>query len=359
MSTRAAVLAIAAASGIALATAYWLSTRRKKSVSIAELWIFPVKGCKGNQVSRAVVTRRGLQHDRLFMVVKPKPVPGKEAGEVENKFISQRSHPKMVLITTRIDEAAGELILTASHMETEPELRVPLASQGGRPMIVTVWSDVCEAEDCGEEAAAWFSRVLTRSSEDQNGSNKAEMENLRLVRMSDSFDRKTDPKYASDGVSAFSDGYPFSLSSQEGLDLLNSNLQKRGVSPVTNEHFRTNIIVQGCAPFEEDKWKQISISCPNQQGGLTTGTEASSVSFRIVKFCARCKVPTNDPQSGVLNPNNEPTKTLATFRTGDDLGLGKWHKDVFFSQNLVFDEAGSSSLDSRIELSVGLVASVK
>eukprot|EP01031_Cornospumella_fuschlensis_P016614 gene16614-20304_t len=36
---------------------------------IKGLFIYPIKSCKGIRVSSALITRRGLQYDRVFMLV--------------------------------------------------------------------------------------------------------------------------------------------------------------------------------------------------------------------------------------------------------------------------------------------------
>ena len=62
-----------------------------KFVKISELWIYPIKSCKGIRVERAEVTARGFALDRTFMV-----------ADANGKFVSQRSHPSMALIEVAI-----------------------------------------------------------------------------------------------------------------------------------------------------------------------------------------------------------------------------------------------------------------
>jgi hypothetical protein len=60
------------------------SNSNTRQAVIDELVVYPIKGCRGFSVPSAVLTPRGLEHDRCFMVVK--------AGS--GKFISQRSHAR-------------------------------------------------------------------------------------------------------------------------------------------------------------------------------------------------------------------------------------------------------------------------
>ena len=75
--------------------------------------------------------------------------------------------------------------------------------------------------------------------------------------------------------------------------------------------FRPNLVVRGVTPFAEDSWQQISIG---------------SVTFDLVKSCARCKITTIDQETTVVG--KEPLATFATFRRTND---GK----VVFGQNML------------------------
>jgi len=146
--------------------------------------------------------------------------------------------------------------------------------------------------------------------------NFLEMNNLRLVRICDNFIRKCDPKYSLKGQTSFTDGYPFLLTAKESLNELNNKLQ----SPITMHRFRPNIVISGGKPFEEDQWIHIIINI---------------IRFKIVKPCDRCKLPTNNPNTGEFDNNNEPTETLKTFRTAAHLGFtDRAATEVFFGQNM-------------------------
>lgn len=105
---------------------YYLSVRPPKIV-IDELWVFPVKSCKGIQVRCSLVTARGLQYDREWVVV-----------DENGKFLSQRSHPRMALIETLLNHAENKLVLNAPGM---PSLTLSLAPiPASAPKVnVTVW----------------------------------------------------------------------------------------------------------------------------------------------------------------------------------------------------------------------------
>ena len=57
---------------------------RSSRARVTQLWIYPIKSCKGIRVTEAVTATTGLKYDRLFMVV-----------DGNLKFVSQRSYPKL------------------------------------------------------------------------------------------------------------------------------------------------------------------------------------------------------------------------------------------------------------------------
>ena len=65
-------------------------------VTISELWIYPIKSCKGIRVDRAEITPRGFDLDRLFML-----------ADSTGKFVSQRSYPTMALIDVQVGTFEG------------------------------------------------------------------------------------------------------------------------------------------------------------------------------------------------------------------------------------------------------------
>ncbi|HJQ13627.1 MAG TPA: MOSC domain-containing protein, partial [Anaerolineales bacterium] len=102
------------------------------------------------------------------------------------------------------------------------------------------------------------------------------------------------------------DGYPILLTSEEGLQDLNSRLE----SPVPMNRFRPNLVVRGGKPFEEDAWNRIRVG---------------DVELAVVKPCARCEVTTIDKDT--LERSKEPLKTLGKYR--------KQKLGAIFGQNVI------------------------
>jgi len=233
--------------------------------TLASLIYYPVKACRGFNVSSWQVERMGLQDDRRMMVVTP-----------GGRFLTQREHPRLALVTP---ELQGEN-LTLRAPEIDP-VHLPVRKTGA-PWSVEIWkSRGVQAIDQGEQAAEWFSDWLGQQ--------------VRLVHLAEGFQRMVNPNYAvnTDDHTSFADGYPILLISENSLDDLNARLE----SPLPMNRFRPNLVVKASEPFAEDRWKRIRI------GG---------VELAIVKPCARCVVTTIDKET--LERGKEPLKTLAGYR---------------------------------------------
>ncbi len=244
---------------------------------VSGLFVYPVKSCAGTSLSSANVTATGFAWDRRWMVV----------GD-DGRFLSQREHPKLALIRPRM--TAESLLLDAPRL---PEVAVELVRDDGPTVRVTVWADECEAVDEGPTVAQWLSEHLGRR--------------VRLVRLADEDARPLNGPAAEPGDRvSFADGYPFLLVSQASLDELNRRL----ALPVPMDRFRPNIVVTGCGPHAEDRWRHVRIG---------------EIDFRVAKPCARCAVVATDQETARRGP--EPLRTLADYRMRDD--------KVMFGQNLI------------------------
>jgi len=261
------------------------------AVTLSALYVYPIKSCRGYAVENAPVTARGLQDDRLLMVV-----------DGEGNFLTQREYPKLALVAPLINEE----LLTLRAPKMTP-LDLPLRTSGSAQQVA-VWRDHCQAVDQGIGAANWLSDYLGTA--------------VRLVHMHDNFTRAVDPRYRQrpQDETSFADGYPFLLISDASLAALNQRL----ATPLPMNRFRPNLVVTGCAPFAEDEWRQIQI------GALI---------FDVVKPCARCTITTIDQQSALVG--KEPLATLATFRRTAD---GK----VNFGQNLLSAGTGNIAVGDEV-----------
>lgn len=253
-------------------------------LTLSSIHVYPVKGAAGISISEAEVDAFGLRFDRRWMWVRE-----------DGRFISQRSHRRMALVETGLEN--GSLVLRAPAMEP---LHLPLGAldeecSGEEPVVI--WNDQVSAVSASPEAHKWISTFLE--------------EPIRMVFIPQNEVRSTDPDYAQGYRVGFADGYPFLMVSEASLAELNGRLE----APVPMDRFRPNLVVAGGEAFQEDQW-----------GPVTVG----EVPFRGVKLCGRCKVTTVDQRTA--EQGVEPLQTLATYRTAG----GK----VVFGQNLVQLETG-------------------
>ncbi len=262
-------------------------------VTLSSLIYYPIKACRGFEVDSANVERMGLQNDRRMMVVTPK-----------DEFLTQRKYPKLALVTPALND--GMLILSAPNYDS-----IQLATQTcGTSQPVNIWkSKGVQSIDQGDEAAQWFSDWLGAS--------------VRLVHIADGYKRTVNEEYTinPDDHTGFADGYPILLTSEEGLQDLNSRLE----SPLPMNRFRPNVIVKGGEPFAEDTWNRIRIG---------------DVELAVVKPCARCVVTTIDKET--LEQSKEPLKTLGKYR--------KHELGAIFGQNVIPLNEGRLRLGMNVEV---------
>ena len=262
-------------------------------LTVSELFIYPIKSLGGIAISSALVTERGLQYDRRWMLV-----------DEYHTFISQREVAAMALFDVALQED-GLLVM---HRLNGNSILIPFEPQTNEMLIVEVWSDRCRAIVVSREANHWFSDKLGI--------------NCRLVYMPDTVKRSVDDRYAIDKeIVSFADGYPMLMIGQSSLDDLNSRLQEK----LTIQRFRPNIVFTGGEPFEEDDLEAFKIN---------------DILFYGVKLCARCIITTINPDTATKG--KEPLRTLATYRMRNN--------EVYFGQNLLYKGEGQIQVGDEIEV---------
>ncbi len=240
-------------------------------VTLAELYVYPVKSCGGFRAGSWDVDELGLRMDRRWMVVN-------ERGH----FHTQRTRPRLAQVRTAL--SGQTLTLEAPGMES-----IAVAPGGGDTLAVGIWDDVCVAEQCESHASEWMSDLLG--------------ERALLVFMPDATRRLTRRRREESlGRIGFQDAYPFLLLGASSLDDLNTRLE----TPLPMNRFRPNLVLGGSAAYAEDTWH---------------GCRIGEIDLVVTKPCARCKIPTIDQETG--EAGKEPLRTLAHYRrVGDDVTFG-------------------------------------
>ncbi len=247
------------------------SKKNKKTtfMKIEALTIYPVKSLRGISLRTAKVTKRGLEHDRRWMIT-----------DSNFNFITQRTHPVLALIEVKIQGDTLQFNYSKGHPSS---IEVPAFPLRKGPLVeATVFDKKCKALPVSKVADEWFSSILEGE--------------YRLVYMPEESKRLVKPEY--DAIVSFADGYPILLAGAASLADLNAKLEQ----PVPMNRFRPNIVISGEASFGEDHWEYFTIN---------------GLSFWGVKPCSRCLMTTVDQSKGVKS-GAEPLKTLSTYRKVDN-----------------------------------------
>jgi len=253
-------------------------------LNISQLFIYPVKSLGGIAVNSALLTDRGFEHDRRWMIT------GKD-----NCFITQRELPAMALLQVQL---TGTGLHIYHKKKSAESIDIPFAPLSPDTVMATVWDDVCEVQRVDPEVDEWLSDMLSYD--------------CRLLYMPDNSWRSVDARYAIDNdITSLSDGYPALMIGQASLDDLNGRL----AVPLPMNRFRPNMVFSGGRPYEEDEMAHFTIA---------------GMDFYAVKPCARCPIPTIDQDTALAA--KEPLRTLATYRNKNN--------KVYFGQNILYKGRG-------------------
>lgn len=262
-------------------------------IYVQSLSIYPIKSCGGIELTSACIEERGFQYDRRWALLDDNDV-----------VMDQIKYPR--LASVRLVLAPDALIAQAAGME---DLRIPFHIDSPSSVSVKGFRDVFEAQRVGEQADAWFARIVHAS--------------CRLVYMPEATRRAVNPAFAiNNDIVSFASGYPFHLINTASLAHVNQLLAE----PVPVSRFRPSIVIAGASAWAEDQWQTIKIH--------------NSI-FHLVKPCDRCAITTVDQVSGEVT-GTEPLRTLARTRTVD--------KKVLFGQYLLAEERGTIHVGDAVSI---------
>lgn len=266
----------------------------RESWKVSEIWVYPIKGCKGTMLKEARIGVHGIEMDRQFVIVDA------ETG----MFVAQRSSGdlgiginSMCMINPVIEHDPLRFKISAPGMETMtvyPDMFVPIGTMRQK---IRVWNWTGDALMADADTSYWFTEFLSRERPGQ----------YRLMR----FHGETRRAKVGYSQLRFADAYPFLVISQESLDDLNE-YRIIGGKALPMNRFRPNIVISGGKPYDEDRLDRMVIN---------------GVDFEGMELCIRCPVTTTDQDTG--ERGHEPLKTLATYRRNPDRDKG----GVVFGRN--------------------------
>jgi len=261
-------------------------------IQVTDIYIYPVKSLKGISLKEAETGLRGFKYDREWMIT-----------DSDYEFLTQREIEAMATITVSINK---DFLLLRSPKGSE--LKINLNAKREESVQVTVWDDICDAYDEGEDASYWLT--------DELGYWKGKT--LRLVRFCSDRKRPVPEEYLQgrEAESSFSDQFPYLITTWDSLERLNEGLRENGKAEVNMARFRPNIVVNDISSIE----KQTSLDLISQD---------NNYEFGLRKPCKRCKITTINQDSGEIIDFKEPLATLTS------LNFSSESYGAFFGQNAI------------------------
>ena len=230
---------------------------------VTGIHIHPVKSCRRIEVDSAVVDEYGLHGDREWQIQGP-----------VGQMMTQRKFPAMARIQPV--PLPGGLRLQYDGLPDLDVARPASADGEGKTMTGRV-----PLGDAGDEAADWLQRALSIE--------------CRLTAVTVGYERRV----LIGGDDVF--GQQASLVDAAPIHLVSAAshrfLVQDALEPFPVERFRPNLVVDGCDPWVEDTWRQVSIG---------------EARIRVALPWPRCVMPQVDQDTG--ERHREPAVVLKRLR---------------------------------------------
>ncbi len=230
--------------------------------TITALYTYPIKSCRGNALTSLDIGPKGVSHDREWVVV--------DANNA-TQVLTQCNTPQLACVDAVVRPYGS--FPEALHVEVDGVggiVVLPTTREREDDRVATRMQKVtCYGYDQGRRAREFFSDFLGRPA--------------RLLRMAPA-DMRTPPHLAERWQTRFgyAYAYPLHLTTEASLTSLNA-MRPPGMSLITMDRFRPNIVLKGCGPRDEENWDTFSI-----QG----------IPFHGVSPCVRCSTITTDQRTG-------------------------------------------------------------
>ena len=261
------------------------------SLRISGIFIYPVKSLGGIPVTSARVMKKGLQHDRRWMLI-----------DSANIFLTQRIHHRLALFKMNFANEGFEVNYDGNN------IGIPSTVEGD-PIRAKIWDDEVTVQEVSTAHSNWFSKRLGID--------------CKLVAFPEQNERPIDVRYRiGDDHVSLADAYPLMMIGQSTLDDLNERME----IPLPMNRFRPSVVFTGGEPFEEDHWNKFTMN---------------NLRFAGVKLCKRCVLTTIDQATGIKG--TEPLATLSKYRKKDN--------GVYFGQNVIPIEPGEIYIGDEIIIS--------
>lgn len=211
--------------------------------TVSELFIYPIKACRGIAVSTLTAGPTGPIGDRQWQVVDAAgrartqldPASESESGPAPQP-VTQRTAPALATIAVAL---AGDGLTLST--DRHGSIDVPPPGSAAASAYPLVGGEVPVA-DAGDEVAAWLTAVIGQPA--------------RLVARTSQTNRRLPSGLEFwDQELSFVDLSPVLVANRASLDWLT----ERASEPFAMDRFRANVIVDGAAPWAEDTWGDFAI----------------------------------------------------------------------------------------------------
>lgn len=268
-----------------------MPSRTASPLKVSALFRYPVKSMPGIPVSELTLDDFGPSGDRRWLLVDDK-----------GQFVTQRSEPRLALVVIEgVEAEAVSLSLPGGE-----SLRLYPGPERRR---VKVWNDEVDAllstGPASDQISSWLGRELF------------------FAYMPADTVRPADRQFVSGRRVSFADGFPFLLTNTGSL----AALDEWTGTGWDMRRFRPGIVIDGAEAFAEDGWRWLRVG---------------DAVLECVKPCSRCVMTTVDPDTGEVNPQREPLRTLGRHR--------RTAAGVIFGQNAVHWRGGSIAVGDAVEL---------
>ncbi|MBS9777125.1 MAG: MOSC N-terminal beta barrel domain-containing protein [Gammaproteobacteria bacterium] len=232
---------------------------------IKQLWVYPIKSCKGIELNSVDCLVSGLRHDREMMII-----------DEHGKFVTQRSDAILAHIGVQLH---GEDKVEVDYKEQ----RCVFSKSYSQPVSAEVWRRPVSGFDQGDLIANFLTSIIGKK--------------VRLIAT-----RPTDTRPPENNI-LFQDGQAVHIISEASLQHAQKHLPELMID---TRRFRPNIIIgnstdtpqnEKLSAFAEDSWKTVTIN---------------SVKITVDRLCERCNIPSIAPDT--LSVDNNVHKYFQDYR---------------------------------------------
>jgi len=261
---------------------------------VKDLYIYPIKSCKGLAVDWIDCTATGPQHgenkDRNFLVVDEK---------LDHLFLTGRQYPKLVLLECNVENNILTVKIPDGRSVSVDLAEVIKRNDVRRGILHRKLTQ--DGLDCGDEVGQLISEFFETT----------ETRNIRLLyyvnELETERDVDTDSSMWNNPVPQlrdtpnYHDYASFMLCTDSSVNELSGRISQLDDDKcnIDIRNFRPSINVSGTIPFDEDRWLHVRIG---------------EVEFTCYRPCDRCVMTVIDPDKGEMNKNLQPLKLLRTYR---------------------------------------------